>query len=272
MERGINLGSRTRPEPSVGAPTCRRGDTSDVQIGRLISVLTPRRTVTFNRPEPLKSSLIVARQICSRIFIHKSGQRSPPDSRGNCATGRPTRHSPSPERLLAVIEGGWLRTEGEDLMTRCALVLWRRRIHRRPSGQTAKARALLAPRRGLEVSRILGNPRLTTLSSTTCGTRAPAARSSTAASRRCISSRPTWVARVTGEHDAGLVHNSATINLNRLDVCRKRDIRKIFYSSSACMCPLTTRMIRSIRTARRIRLTLLHPIANMAGENCSVSG
>jgi nucleoside-diphosphate-sugar epimerase len=41
----------------------------------------------------------------------------------------------------------------------------------------------------------------------------------------------------TGEHDAELMHNSATINLNMLDVCHKRDIRKIFYSSSACMYP-----------------------------------
>jgi GDP-D-mannose 3', 5'-epimerase len=41
----------------------------------------------------------------------------------------------------------------------------------------------------------------------------------------------------TGEHDADVMHNSATINLNMLDVCHKRDIRKIFYSSSACMYP-----------------------------------
>lgn len=41
----------------------------------------------------------------------------------------------------------------------------------------------------------------------------------------------------TGEHDAGLMHNSATINLNVLDACYKRGIRKIFYSSSACMYP-----------------------------------
>jgi GDP-D-mannose 3', 5'-epimerase len=41
----------------------------------------------------------------------------------------------------------------------------------------------------------------------------------------------------TGEHDADLMHNSATINLNILDLCHKRDIRKIFYSSSACMYP-----------------------------------
>ena len=41
----------------------------------------------------------------------------------------------------------------------------------------------------------------------------------------------------TGEHDAEVMHNSATINLNMLDACYKRDIKKIFYSSSACMYP-----------------------------------
>ena len=41
----------------------------------------------------------------------------------------------------------------------------------------------------------------------------------------------------TGEHDAELMHNSATINLNVLDACYKRQIKKIFYSSSACMYP-----------------------------------
>jgi GDP-D-mannose 3', 5'-epimerase len=41
----------------------------------------------------------------------------------------------------------------------------------------------------------------------------------------------------TGEHDADVMHNSATINLNVLDACHKRNIQKIFYSSSACMYP-----------------------------------
>jgi nucleoside-diphosphate-sugar epimerase len=41
----------------------------------------------------------------------------------------------------------------------------------------------------------------------------------------------------TGEHDAGLMHNSAMINLNVLDTCYKRQAKKIFYSSSACMYP-----------------------------------
>jgi GDP-D-mannose 3', 5'-epimerase len=42
----------------------------------------------------------------------------------------------------------------------------------------------------------------------------------------------------TGEHDADVMHNSAAINLNILDACRRRNIRRIFYSSSACMYPV----------------------------------
>lgn len=41
----------------------------------------------------------------------------------------------------------------------------------------------------------------------------------------------------TGEHDADIMHNSATINLNILDVVRKNNVKKIFYSSSACIYP-----------------------------------
>jgi len=41
----------------------------------------------------------------------------------------------------------------------------------------------------------------------------------------------------TGEHDADVMHNSATINLNMLDACQKRNVRGMFYSSSACMYP-----------------------------------
>jgi GDP-D-mannose 3', 5'-epimerase len=40
-----------------------------------------------------------------------------------------------------------------------------------------------------------------------------------------------------GVHDADIMHNSATINLNVLDACWKRNIRNVFYSSSACMYP-----------------------------------
>lgn len=41
----------------------------------------------------------------------------------------------------------------------------------------------------------------------------------------------------TGEHDADVMHNSATINLNILHYGQKAGIKKIFYSSSACIYP-----------------------------------
>jgi len=42
----------------------------------------------------------------------------------------------------------------------------------------------------------------------------------------------------TGEHDADIMHNSATINLNVLDALRRTHFNgKIFYSSSACIYP-----------------------------------
>src|SRR5437773_350785 len=41
----------------------------------------------------------------------------------------------------------------------------------------------------------------------------------------------------SGDHDAEVMHNSATINLNMLEACRVANTKKIFYSSSACIYP-----------------------------------
>ncbi|WP_419523236.1 NAD-dependent epimerase/dehydratase family protein [Lentibacter algarum] len=41
----------------------------------------------------------------------------------------------------------------------------------------------------------------------------------------------------TGENDAHVMHNSATVNLQVLEASRKRNVGRIFYSSSACMYP-----------------------------------
>src|SRR5271154_2888696 len=41
----------------------------------------------------------------------------------------------------------------------------------------------------------------------------------------------------TGEHDADVMHNSSTINLNMVYYGQKAGIKKIFYSSSACIYP-----------------------------------
>jgi nucleoside-diphosphate-sugar epimerase len=41
----------------------------------------------------------------------------------------------------------------------------------------------------------------------------------------------------TGKHDADVIHNSAQINLNIADACRQYNVKKVFYSSSACIYP-----------------------------------
>jgi GDP-D-mannose 3', 5'-epimerase len=41
----------------------------------------------------------------------------------------------------------------------------------------------------------------------------------------------------TGEHDAAVMHNSATINLNMLEFGVKAGVKRFFYSSSACIYP-----------------------------------
>ena len=41
----------------------------------------------------------------------------------------------------------------------------------------------------------------------------------------------------TGENDADVMHNSALININIVDLCVKHKAGKVFYSSSACIYP-----------------------------------
>ena len=40
-----------------------------------------------------------------------------------------------------------------------------------------------------------------------------------------------------GDNDADIMHNSAMINLNVLEACRRRTVKRLFYSSSACVYP-----------------------------------
>ena len=46
----------------------------------------------------------------------------------------------------------------------------------------------------------------------------------------------------TGEHDADVMHNSATINLNMLHFGAAAGVKKFFYSSSACIYPAYNQM------------------------------
>lgn len=41
----------------------------------------------------------------------------------------------------------------------------------------------------------------------------------------------------SGDHDANVMHNSALVNLNVVHFATKNNVKKIFYSSSACMYP-----------------------------------
>ena len=41
----------------------------------------------------------------------------------------------------------------------------------------------------------------------------------------------------TGDNDANVMHNSALINLNVVNECCVKNVKKVFYSSSACMYP-----------------------------------
>ncbi|MFW5871415.1 MAG: NAD-dependent epimerase/dehydratase family protein [Verrucomicrobiota bacterium] len=46
----------------------------------------------------------------------------------------------------------------------------------------------------------------------------------------------------TGEHDSEIMHNSAMINLNMVEEAKKKGVKKIFYSSSACIYPERNQM------------------------------
>ncbi|PZR20422.1 MAG: NAD-dependent dehydratase [Flavobacterium psychrophilum] len=46
----------------------------------------------------------------------------------------------------------------------------------------------------------------------------------------------------TGENDASVMHNSATINLNIAELAHQLGVKKVFYSSSACMYPAYNQM------------------------------
>jgi nucleoside-diphosphate-sugar epimerase len=46
----------------------------------------------------------------------------------------------------------------------------------------------------------------------------------------------------TGENDSDIMHNSAMINLNIVDSMKRHRVKKVFYSSSACMYPEDVQM------------------------------
>ena len=76
----------------------------------------------------------------------------------------------------------------------------------------------------------------------------------------------------TGEHDADVMHNSATINLNVLEACRRRNNSYIFYSSSACMYPAYNQEDPDNPNCAEIPLILQRPTANTGGKSYLARG
>ena len=76
----------------------------------------------------------------------------------------------------------------------------------------------------------------------------------------------------TGKNDADIMHNSATINLNVLDACHKRNNKRIFYSSSACMYPERNQINPDNAIVWKIRLTQQRLTANTDGRSYLVNG
>ena len=75
----------------------------------------------------------------------------------------------------------------------------------------------------------------------------------------------------TGENDADIMHNSATINLNVLDVLHNATTRgSSIRRRPACIRP-TIRKTRTIRTAPKTAPIRPRPTANTAGRSCLAS-
>jgi len=75
----------------------------------------------------------------------------------------------------------------------------------------------------------------------------------------------------TGENDADIMHNSALINLNICEWAYKYGVKKIFYSSSACIYPEYNQKILIIPKHQKILHIQLILTVNMDGKNFLVS-
>ena len=70
-----------------------------------------------------------------------------------------------------------------------------------------------------------------------------------------------------------VMHNSATINLNIVEACRRRNMSRILlFLFGLHVSRIQSRGSRIIPIARRIPLTRRRPTASTAGKSCSASG
>ena len=75
----------------------------------------------------------------------------------------------------------------------------------------------------------------------------------------------------TGDNDADIMHNSAQINLNMLEACRRRKFGGYSILPQPAFTRNTTCLTRITPGVKKIRPTPPHRTANTAGRNCSVS-
>lgn len=76
----------------------------------------------------------------------------------------------------------------------------------------------------------------------------------------------------TGENDADIMHNSAMINLNMADFGVKKDVKKVFYSSSACMYPAYNQEDPKDPRCGESTAYPAAPGSEYGWENCSARG
>lgn len=70
----------------------------------------------------------------------------------------------------------------------------------------------------------------------------------------------------TGENDAEVMHNSTLINLNVLDSCVRTNVKKIFYSSTACVYPEYNQMNENEPNCEESTVYPAHPDSNYGWE------
>lgn len=74
----------------------------------------------------------------------------------------------------------------------------------------------------------------------------------------------------TGENDSNVMTNSAAINLNVVRAMIRLGLKRVFYSSSACIYPEHNQMDRIIQTAKNLRPIPQIQIVSTDGKNYSV--
>ena len=203
-------------------------------------------------------------------WAHRAQRASPPPSRAEAVASTPW--DALVQTPLTKMQYLKCNREGSSAKASNCVRSWR--LHRRPPGQAPEARRLLGARRRPQI------PRARRDRSRRLHHRRSARPGFLPVDRRSRFDEVYQLAAdmggagyiFTGEHDADVMHNSATINLNMLDVCRKRNIKKrllfLVRLHVSGLQPDRSRQSELLGGRRPIRP---RPTANTAGRSCSAS-